>query len=142
MDRGENAAPYQKRAYQGERERKDDQEEIPNPEHFPGFLNHDGMEKRSSHEPGHEGRVFHRIPSPISTPAELVIGPEASHQDSRRQAAPREKGPALRDFDPLFSEPSGEKSGHGETTGNGKSDISKVEKGRMDNHRWILEERV
>ena len=54
------------------------------------------MDQRRAREPGHEGRVLHRIPEPPAAPSELVVRPGAAQHDAQRQEDPRGNGPRTR----------------------------------------------
>ncbi len=47
-------------------------------------------------EPGHEGRILHRIPKPPAAPPELVVGPEASKRDAAGKKHPGQRRPGTR----------------------------------------------
>ncbi len=104
------------------------------------LLHHDGgMQQRGCRQPGHEGRVLHRIPEPPATPAKLVIGPVAAERDTRGQAAPGNKGQAT----PARARRDRRPSIRAATAGEGhrQPDIAKIEERRMDRQRRILQQR-
>ena len=142
MDRREYPASHQERADQRKRERDDNEEQVPDLEHLPLLLNHHGMQERGPDQPRHKRGIFHRVPPPVTAPAQFIIGPVAAQEYSRGQADPRKDRPPLGDLDPFLAQPAGEQRRHGKGKRNRKPHVAHVQHRRVHDHGRVLEQRV
>jgi len=107
------------------------------------FLDHDGrMQQRRRDEPGHEGRVLHRIPEPEPAPAKLVIGPPAAKADADRQEDPCGKGVRPHPTTPGRIDTSLDQRRDGKAEGHRKAHVTEIEKRRVKREPRILQQGV
>src|SRR6185436_7906711 len=97
------------------------------------------MDERGTDQPRHERSVLHRVPEPVTAPAELVVGPPAAECDAYREETPRDRGPGPRPARPHLVELALEHGGAGEGIGHRESDVARVEKWRVDRERRVLQ---
>src|SRR5882757_3335499 len=100
------------------------------------------MDERGADQPRHERRVLHRIPEPPTAPAEFVVRPPTAEGDSDGLEQPRKNGPWPGPLGPRLIEPSLEHGRNGKRERDGKSDVSRVQHGRMNGEREVLQYRV
>src|SRR5438093_4523462 len=100
------------------------------------------MEERGRGKPRQERGILHRVPRPVATPAELGVSPCSSQDDSDRERAPREEGPAASRREPALVELAGEQRGHRERERDRETYESGVEERGMHEHPGRLKERV
>ena len=100
------------------------------------------MQERRAREPGHEGRVLHRIPGPVATPAEHVVAPPSTDEEAEGEEVPGHDGPAPGDGDPLVARAPHEESGHGKGEGDAEAREAQVEGHGVRDHAGVLEERI
>src|ERR1017187_4712550 len=122
-----------------EQEGGEDERHVPDFQHAAFFLHHDGMQKRSAGEPGHERGIFHRVPSPVTAPSEDSVSPVRAEEDADGEEAPGHHGPAARNLNPFLAGILHDERAQREGEGNGEADVSQVEHRRMDDHFGILE---
>ena len=96
VDRCQHAGANEEGAEQAKGECADRQQHGPALEAAAFFRYSKGVNQGGADQPGHERRVFHRIPEPPAAPAELIIGPPASHHDADREEHPGDRGPGAR----------------------------------------------
>src|SRR6266849_3491724 len=96
------------------------------------------MEVSRGGEPGHDRRVFHRVPSPISTPPQDLIRPAAAEHIAHGQKEPRQESPAARSADPYLPKLSSGQGSHSKSKRHRSADIAQVQRGGMDGHPIIL----
>ena len=141
-----NRGHYAGSGYEGAeyREKKSDyeQDQVPLLEHLLSLLDHYGVKKRGGGEPGHERRVFDRVPRPVSSPAELKVGPPGSEKKTGAQEHPGKKGVLSRVPYPPPSEFPAEKRPYAESERNGDSHVPDVKRKGMNGHVAVLENRV
>ena len=142
MDRREHPASDQERADQRKRKRDNDEEQVPDLEHLPLFLDHHGMQEGGSDQPRHKRGILHRVPPPVAAPSQFIIGPVTAQEYARGQAHPREDRPPLGDLDPFLAQSAGEQRRHGKGKGNRKPDVAHVQHRRVHDHGRVLEQRV
>ena len=73
----------------GERERGDDQRDVPDLQHPAALLDHDRVQERGPDQPRHQRRVLDRVPAPVAAPAELAVRPAGAEQDPDRRGRSR-----------------------------------------------------
>src|SRR5262245_19006269 len=98
------------------------------------------MNQRSAYKPGHERRVFDRIPEPPTAPAEFVVSPETAERDAAGKKHPCDCGPWPGPARPGCVEPAANQSRDGESKSDGEADIAHVEHRRMGHHRRVLKQ--
>ncbi len=59
------------------------------------------MDRGDEHEPWNINRVFHRVPVPIAAEAEGLVGPVASHKNTRSENCSTHQCPRQGRFDPF-----------------------------------------
>src|SRR5206468_1098043 len=102
MDGLHHAAACQQSSENRHDKGKDDQHHIPDLQHAFLFLDHDGMQKRGSNQPGHHRGVLNRIPCPEAAPTQFVVCPFTAEHDSDAQKHPRDHRPAARRTNPCI----------------------------------------
>src|SRR4030095_14592443 len=121
MDGADDSRTREKGSEEREAEGQENQAEIPELEYVPSFLDHHRVEERGGGEPGHEGRVLHRIPCPVAAPAQYVIAPPAADKETEGEEVPGDDGPAPGDGDPLLSRALDDQCRHREGEGHGEA---------------------
>lgn len=84
----EDAAARQERAVDDEREREDDREVQHGERRRPPLGDVQDVDESASEQPRHERGVLDRVPAPVATPPEHLIGPVAADEDARAEEAP------------------------------------------------------
>ena len=102
MDRRQDSRSREKSSEDRQTESDDDQREVPNFKHPPALLHLYRMQKSSGRQPGHERGIFHRIPRPVTAPAEDMIGPPGADEIAGRQKEPSDDRPAAGGDNPCF----------------------------------------
>ncbi len=138
----DDAGACQERAEDGQEEREANQEHVPHLEHVPALLNHGGVHVRRRGEPRQTGGVFHRIPGPVATPAQLFVRPAHAEHVADGQKQEREQHPLARGDDPFVVEPAGYQRGHAERKRYRAPDEARVQRRRVDDHPVVLQQRV
>ncbi len=134
VNRIQHAAASQVRPEDGEPERGEDQPHVPDLQHAALLLHHDRVQEGGASEPGQQGRVLDRVPSPVSAPAEHVIGPVRAQSNATGEQSPGHHRPAARDVDPFVAWVLHYQGAERKRKGNGESDVAQVEHGRMNHH--------
>ncbi len=142
MNRGDDAAAREECSKDCEPERREHQPHVPDFQHAAFLLHHHGMQKRGADEPGHERRVFDRVPSPVPAPAQHSISPVCSEEDAASQQSPGDHGPAAGDVNPFVAGIPHDQRPEREGKGHGRSDVAEIEHRRMDDHLGILQKRI
>ena len=100
------------------------------------------MQKSSSGQPGHEGRDFDWVPSPVAAPAEHIISPTPAKQQPEREKEPGDQRPAARDTNPdIIFAPDCQRA-DGKAIGDNKADKAQIEHRRVDDHARVTQERI
>ena len=71
----QHTGSHQEGSEQGKRKGNDGQQNGPGLQQAPLLGDRQRMNQRRAHQPGHERRVFNRVPEPPSAPAQFVISP-------------------------------------------------------------------
>jgi len=100
------------------------------------------MEKGGPGQPGQKGGVFHRVPSPVTAPAQLDIGPLHAEDIADGQEEPGEEGPAPDALDPAFIQALVDQGRDGEGKGDSEGDEADIEAGGMEDHAGILQQGI
>ncbi len=100
------------------------------------------MQQRGGREPGDEGRVLDRVPAPVAAPREDHVGPPGAQADAQREEEPAAEGPPLRALDPLGVAAPLPHGGEGEGEGHGQADVAEEERGRVQHHGRVQQQRV
>ena len=93
-------------------------------------------------QPGHEGGDFHRIPAPVTTPAQHIISPAPAQHQPQREEQPGHQRPAPGQSDPAVIGASGDQRGHRKGKRNDKGDEAQVKHGWVDDHARVAQQRV
>ena len=142
VDRGDHAAPREERPEDRQGEGERDQGQVPDLQHRAPFLDHDRVDERRPHQPGHERGVLHRIPRPVAAPAQGPVRPPAAVQDAGGEEEPGGDRPPARQREPGAVEPAGHERGHREGERHDEADVARVEEERVHEHVGDLEEGV
>ena len=142
VDGTDDAAAREERAENAEKERGENQPDVPDLHHAALFLHHDGVKESGASEPRKQRSVFDRIPAPIATPTENGVGPMSAEKNAEGLEAPGDHGPFAGEVNPLFAGITSEQSGEGKCERNGETGVAGIEVGRMNDHFRILEERI
>src|SRR3546814_12727740 len=86
-----------------------------------------------AHQPGNKRRVFHRIPKPPATPAQLVIGPPATQCYAKGKEEPRRRSPRPGPPRPGRIQLAGKKGSNCEGKYHRKPDIAHVQQRGVKN---------
>ncbi len=100
------------------------------------------MQKSRSCQPWHEGRNFHRIPSPISAPPQHIVSPTTAKNQTQRKEKPGPQGPPSGNPNPAVIASSGDQGCNGKGKGHHEGDKSKIEHGRVDDHSRVPQQGV
>ena len=141
VDRLEDPGADEERAEQGERERRDDQRDVPDLEHPAFLLDHHRVQERGADQPRHQRGVLDRIPSPVAAPAELRVRPAGAEQDPDREEDPGDEREPPRRADPARVEAAAGERPDRERERDRPEDVARVEHRRVDRHRRVAEQR-
>ena len=94
VHRVEDAASRHECSEHGDGERCDDEAERPGRGDPAPLVDEGGVQVRGGEQPGHERRIFNRVPRPVATPTEHIVGPPAAEDDADGQAQPGYEHPA------------------------------------------------
>ncbi len=107
------------------------------------LFHHDGrMQQRGGDQPGHERRVFDRVPEPEPAPAKLVIGPPGPQRDADGQEQPGGQRPGPHPARPGGIDAALDQRGDGKGERHRKPDIAEVQERRMEGQAGVLQQRV
>ncbi len=134
-----HARAREKGAEHRQQKGESDERDVPVFEQSAPSLQHDGMQKRSCAQPRHQARVFHRIPRPVTAPAERFIRPHAAQHNANREHNPGEQNPAPNQRHPHFIEFAVKQRGDGKRKRNSATDVADVKRWRMNLHPVVLE---
>ncbi len=82
MDRLKNTAPDEIGAEDAQDEGQHYEGHIPDLHDVPSLLDDGRVYESCGHQPGDEGGVLHGIPGPVSSPAQLDVGPLSAQDDT------------------------------------------------------------
>ena len=103
----------QERTQDRQRERGDDEDQIPGLEHAAATL-HDGrMEERGGGEKRQECSVFDGVPRPVTAPPENLVRPPPAEQDPECQKPPCHDRPSVGSLQPNLSLVTADQRRHG-----------------------------
>ena len=142
MDRRDHPATGEKGAEESQRKGEDHQRHVPHLQHGLLFLDHHRMQVGGGSKPGHDRRVFYRVPGPVPAQAQDFIRPATTQEVAHGQKEPRGQSPAPRGADPHVPQLAGGQGGDSKGERHRSADISQVQAGRMDRHPVVLQERV
>ena len=142
MHRADHAGAGQESAENPKQEGGENQPHVPDLHHAALLLHHHRMEKRRAGEPGKNGSVLHRVPSPISAPAEHRVGPVRAQKNSAGQERPSHHRPAAGDVNPFLAGILHNQRRQREGKRHGNADVAEIQHGRMDHHLRILQQRI
>ena len=120
----------------------EDEPHVPALHHPPLLLHHDRVEKGGAREPGHQARVFNRVPAPVSSPSQHAVGPVRAEKDPAGEEQPGHHRPAARDVDPFLAGVAHHQRAERKRERHRKSEIPEIEHRRVDHHLGILQQRV
>ena len=137
MDAIDQAAAGGEGAKNDRREGEDHQEHVPDLQHPALFLNHDAVNEGRADEPGQEGRVFNRVPTPVAAPAEHVIGPATAEQQAETEEQPRDQRPAACRLDPVGRQVARGQRRHREREGDDEAGEAEIQHRRVNDHAEV-----
>src|SRR5436305_15264201 len=85
------------------------------------------MERRGGGEPGQERGVLYRVPGPVPSPAEHLVGPPAAEHDRASEEDPGDEQEVAQRPDEVVSQAPDEEGGAGETAGDRHAHEARVE---------------
>ena len=100
------------------------------------------MDQRGTEQPRHERGILHRVPGPVTAPAEFVVGPAAAQQDAGGEKAPGDQRPAADQAGPKLAAPPGNKCREGEGERHRKADVAEIEHRRVNHHARVLQQGI
>src|SRR5215469_10907176 len=103
MNRADDATAREEGSENRQPKSEEDQPHVPHLQHAALFLHHDRVQKRRARQPGHQGSILHRIPSPVAAPPEDGISPMGTEEDSASKKSPGDHGPAAGNVNPFFA---------------------------------------
>ena len=118
------------------------QPHVPHFQHPPILLNHHGVEEGGGHQPGEKGGILNRVPEPVTTPAELLVGPAHPEDDPEGEEEPAREDPLSGDLEPPRVKPPGDEGRKGEGERNREGGEPEVQRRGVDRHPVVLELRV
>src|SRR3989339_1811519 len=137
---------YPRTGDEGPQDRKgkgsDDQHQVPELQGVSFFLDDHRVQKGGAGQPGHQGSVFHRVPGPITAPAQFHVGPVAAQDHPGGQEEPGNQGPAPGGQDPVVVSFAAEQGAHGKGKGDVKAHVTQVQRRGVEDHPWVLQQRV
>ena len=143
VDARQDPGAGEERAEDRQRERGDEQAEVPDAQHPPPLLHEHRVDVRGAGQPRQEAGVLDRVPRPHPAPAEHLVAPPPAEQDADRQERPREQRPAAGLHQPALADASGDEGGDGEGERHGEPDVAEVEDRRVEQHEHVvLQQRV
>ena len=137
----QHSAARQKCAIEHEQVRDDCQNKICADQISISFLYQQCVEQRHGDDPGNERRIFHWIPSPISTPTKNAVCPIGTEHDAQAKNHSGKENPRHSADHPaiIFSAP---QCRHGKTELYRHHCKSDEQYRRMDHHPKILKQRI
>ena len=99
----DHAASGEEGAKYGQRERRDDESEIPGAQEAAFLLDHHRMQVRGRREPRHDRGVLDRVPRPVATPAEHRVAPPRPGDDPDPEERPGHEREASRRDEPTIA---------------------------------------
>src|SRR5439155_1712660 len=99
----DHAASGEEGAKYGQRERRDDESEIPGAQEAAFLLDHHRMQVRGRREPRHDRGVLDRIPRPVATQAEHRVAPPGPGDDPDPEERPGQRREASRRDEPTIA---------------------------------------
>ena len=139
MNARNDAAARDERAEDRKQERRDDECDVPLPQHAALFLDHDRVEECCVDQPWKERRILDGIPRPVPAPSELDICPPHSEKNARGIEEPGEERPSAHCCKPFSVEAPRYESSDCKGEWNRRAHVSEVEIRRMDRHSRILQ---
>src|ERR1051326_1890595 len=97
------------------------------------------MQKCGSREPWKQRSIFHRVPAPISAPAQDGISPVRAEENAAGQEHPRDHGPAASDVDPFLARVTHDERSKREGEWHRHPNVAEAEHGWMNDHLRILQ---
>jgi len=142
MHRGQHTGTHKECAEQAEGKCGNRQQHGPAFEHAAFFGDGQRVDQRRTHQPGHEGSVFHRVPEPPATPTEFVVGPPRPQGDTNAEEGPGHNGPRPRPACPRCIQAPAEQGGDGEGEGHRETHVAHVEHRRVHDQADVLQQWV
>ena len=107
-------------------------------------LDEHGVQGRRSDEPRDEGGVFHRVPCPVTAPAEFHVGPPAAEHDAGGEHGPcrQREGPGHIGPCRFIGLPAAQRLSEGEAARDHESAVAEEQQRRMEDHAGVLEQGV
>ena len=142
MDRCQYPGSDQKSAQQGQTKSDDGEKNSPDLERVALFHDERGMEQRGAGKPRHETSIFHWVPKPPATPAQLIICPIGAHCDAQSQEGPAQHGPWTYPAGPSLIDAAGNECRHSKRKANREANVACVEQRGVNGEADILQNRV
>ena len=133
--------PRHERAEDGEKERDDDQGDVPYPQHAALLLHAHRVQERGRGEPRQQAGVLDRIPHPVAAPPQLLVGPQHAEREAERQEQPPDHRPAPHRAKPRVVEMAGDERGEPERERHRHRHEPDVHRRRVNGHVEVLEQR-
>ena len=119
------------------------QRDVPHAQHPVALLHHHGVKVCGAGDPRQQGRVLHRVPGPVSAPAEHLVAPPPTEHYARGEEAPGHEGPAPGLHQPTLTEATRDQRADSEGEGHHEADVAEVEHRRVEGHQdVVLQQRV
>ena len=138
----DQAAACGERAEDHGGEGEDHEEHVPHFQHAPLLLNHHTVNERRTNQPRDERRVFHRVPAPVTAPAEHVICPAPAEQQAQREEQPCDQRPAPRRLDPVGGQVAGSQRRHCKRKRNHEAREAEIQHRRVNDHAEVPQQWV
>ena len=139
----EHSRPGDEGSKDGEGKRGAQQRKVPHTQHAASFLDHHRMQVGGTGQPRQQRGVFHRVPAPVATPAQHLVGPPGTQDDAHGEKAPRHQGPASGFHQPALTQPTGDQCPDGEGEWHGEAHVPQVQHGRVKGHEDVfLQQRI
>ena len=141
MDGLQHPRADQERSEQAEAEGGRDQADVPDLQHAALLLHHHRVQEGGADQPGHERRVLHRVPAPVTAPAELLVGPARAEQQPDPQERPGDQREVARRPDPGGVELAADQRAHAERERDRPQHVARVEHRRVHRHVRVAQQR-
>ena len=135
----DNPAARQESTKDRKPKRGEDQPHVPHLQHPALLLHHYGMQEGRPRQPRHQRSVLHRIPAPVTTPAQHRICPMRPQENAAGEKSPGHHRPAARDVDPLFTRIAHRERPQRKGEWHREPYIPEVQHRRMNHHLGILQ---
>jgi len=128
-------------AEENQDEGKHGQDHVPPAKAASLLLHHRAVEKSGGSEPGQQPGILHRVPAPVPTPPQHVVGPASAEQEPQPEEEPGCQCPAAGGGGPVLHLPRDQR-GQGKGEGYRQPHVAQVQGGRVEDHAGMAQQGV